>query len=104
MIKRNIQNIYVGPDFLAQGEMVEGFLFLHCDVLIHSRDTLRKIKKMIDDFHGVAYREYGYDKPFFAYTQNPRWCKLIGGEYANSFEQDGRKFEVWVWELKSQLQ
>lgn len=85
---------------MAQGEMVEGFLFLHCDVIDSSLCTLRKIKKMIKEFHGIALKEYGYDKPFFSYTQNPRWCKLIGGEYANSFEEGGRHFEVWVWELK----
>lgn len=98
MINRVIHNIYVGPDFLAQGEMVEGILFLHCDVLEHSRATLRKIKKMIKEFQGLALSIYGYDKPFFAYTQNPRWCKLIGGKYANSFVESGRHFEVWVWE------
>lgn len=97
-MERRIHNIYVGPDFLAQGEMVEGILFLHCDVLDKSRTTLRKIRKMISEFHDIAAKVYGYDKPFFAYTQNPRWCKLIGGEYVSSFEESNRQFEVWVWE------
>lgn len=101
-MERSIHNIYVGPDFLAQGELVEGVLFLHCDVIDSSFKTFRKIRDMIKLFKQVAKDQYGYDEPMFSYTQNGRWCKLMGAEYVSSFDEDNKHFEVWVWEQKSQ--
>jgi len=99
VVHRKIETIYVGIDFWAQGEFCEEFLFLHCDVYDKKLKTLRKIKEMLAEFK-IEIAKFGYDKPLFTYTQNPRWVKLLGATFHNSFEFEGRYFEVWKWELK----
>lgn len=100
MIQHKVVTVYAGTDFWAQGELCEGLLFLHCDVYKWDRKTLRKIKEGLQILHEGLRNQYGYDKPIFSYTENPRWCKLIGGKYHNSFEHEGRHFEVFKWESK----
>lgn len=99
MVDRKITTLYIDTDFWAQGELCEGFLFLHCDVYKWDRATLRKIKKHLDEFISEV-KNFNYDKDVFTYTENPRWVKLLGAEYHNSFEFEGRHFEVWKWASK----
>lgn len=97
MITRQIVTLYADVDFWAQGELCEGFLFLHCDVYKWDRATLKKVREGIKILK-AEIKAKGYDKPVFTYTQNPRWVKLLGAKYHNSFDFEGRDFEVWKWE------
>lgn len=97
MTERQVVTLYADTDFWAQAELCEGLLFLHCDVYNKSLVTLRKVKAGIEILK-AEIKAKGYDKPVFTYTQNPRWVKLLGAEYLNDFEFEGRHFEVWIWE------
>lgn len=99
MLERQVSLLYTGEDFISHAEYAGGFLFLHCEVKVWNRSTLKKIKEGIKLVQEYAL-ERGYDRPLFTYTQNPRWVKLIGGKYANEFEYEGEKYEVYSWELK----
>lgn len=94
---RQIALLYTGEDFISHAEYAGGFLFLHCEVLVWNKSTLKKIKEGIKQVKERALEE-GYDKPLFTYTQNPKWVKLIGGVYANSFEAEGEQYEVYLWD------
>ncbi|MEN4889411.1 hypothetical protein [Erwinia billingiae] len=95
---RKIATLYEGEDFKAEGEFTGGFLFLHCTVHQHSFKTLRKIKNTLQDIKDMAHSQWGYTESLFAYTQNGRWCRLIGGEYLSSVEVDNQTYEVWEWQ------
>ena len=99
---RQVVTLYSDIDFWAQGEICDGYFFIHCDVYKHNLKTLRKIKQGISHLK-IALLERGYDKPLYSYTKNGRWVKLIGGEYLTSFNVEGEEYEVWQWELKQQL-
>lgn len=99
-MERRIEDLYVGEDFRAKGEYVDGFLFFHCEVYKYDRATIRKIKKAIQETIQQA-REMGYEKPVFSYVEKGPRCKLsrmVGGTLCNAFVEDGRIFEVYVWE------
>lgn len=97
MIKRNVEDIYKGLDFWAQGEYCMGVMFIHCDVYTPTSSTIKKARKMFKEVR-EAVNQHGYDSPIFTYTQNPRFCKLMGGVYHNTFQFEGKTYEVWKWE------
>lgn len=99
MINRQIVTLYAGIDFWAQGEICEGYFFIHCDVYKNDLKTLRKIKEGIKVLK-EALIEKGYTKPLYTYTKNGRWVKLIDGEYLTSFIEDNEEYEVWTWQLE----
>lgn len=96
---RQISLLYTGEDFISHAEYAGGFLFLHCEVKVWNKSTLKKIRRGVKMVQESALKR-GYDKPLFTYTQNPRWVKLIGGKYANEFDAEGKHYEVYKWELK----
>lgn len=96
-MERQVSLLYTGEDFISHAEYAGGFLFLHCEVKIWNKSTLKKIKEGIK-YIKLSALERGYDKPLFTYTKNPRWVKLIGGEYANTFYDEGEKYEVFKWD------
>lgn len=95
---RQVSLLYTGEDFISHAEYAGGFLFLHCEVKVWNKSTLKKIKEGIKlvQKHALAR---GYDKPLFTYTQNPRWVKMIGGEYVSTFDAEDEQVELWKWEL-----
>ena len=43
----------------------------------------------------------GYDKPVFSYVEEGpkgKLSKMAGGVLCNTFEAEGKRFEVYVWE------
>lgn len=96
-MERQIASLYIGEDFTSYAEYAGGFLFLHCDVIEWNLKTLRKIKTGIVEVKRQAELK-GYNQPLLTYTRNPRWVKLIGGKYKNTFEVEGKEYELWAWE------
>lgn len=99
-MERLIEDLYVGDDFYAKGELAGGFLFLHCEIYTYNKSTIKKIRKAIQEVIQHA-RELGYDKPLFSYVESGAKCKLsriAGGKLCNTFEEGGRTFEVYTWE------
>lgn len=94
---RRLSVLYTGPDFIASVEYADGFIFIHCEVLDKSIKTLRKIRTGIKELKELLH-ERGYYNPLLTYSQNPRWVKLLGAQYKNTFEYEGREFELWAWE------
>lgn len=99
-MERRVEDLYVGSDFYAKGELTEGILFFHCELYQHDKQTIKKIRKAIQEalFHA---RESGYDKPVFSYVEKGPKCKLsrlAGGTLCNTFEADGKTYEVYSWE------
>lgn len=102
MTERKLAVFYDGPDYKAEGELCEGFLFIHCTVHVNSHTVLKKIRYNFEVVKEVI-AERGYDKPIFAYSKNGKWCRLMGGVFHNTFEYEGEEYEVYRWEQKSQL-
>lgn len=98
-MESRIEDLYVGEDFYARGEYAGGFLFFHCELYVHNKSTIKKIRKAIQETLQQA-REMGYDKPIFSYVEEGPKCKLsrmAGGCHCNTFEADGKKYEVYSW-------
>ncbi|AJT60717.1 hypothetical protein [Citrobacter phage CVT22] len=96
-MERQIAALYTGEDFISYAEYAGGFLFLHCEVKVWNKSTLKKIKEGIKLVKKYALT-IGYDKPLFTYTQNPRWVKMIGGVYSDEFDAEDKNYELWKWE------
>lgn len=99
-MESRIEDLYVGEDFYARGEYAGGFLFFHCELYVHNKSTIKKIRKAIQETLQQA-REMGYDKPIFSYVEEGPKCKLsrmAGGVLSNTFEADGKRFEVYTWD------
>lgn len=94
---RRLSVLYTGPDFIASVEYADGLIFLHCEVINKNLKTLRKIREGVKVLKEML-EERGYDSPLLTYSQNPRWVKLLGAAYKNSFEHEGRIYELWAWE------
>lgn len=92
-----VKDIYIGPDFLVQGEMAGGLLFIHCQVLERNITTYRKIKQMISDVKKEAKEKYGYEEPLYTYCRNKKWCRLMGGVYIDSLQHEGESYGVFEW-------
>ncbi len=98
-MERYIEDLYKGEDFYAQGEYVDGILFFHCELYQHDRATIKKIRKAIQETVSQA-RMLGYNNPVFSYVEKGPKCKLsrlTGGELCNTFEAEGKTFEVFKW-------
>lgn len=93
---RQVSLLYTGDDFISHAEYAGGFLFLHCEVKVWNKATLKKIKRGIQLVKGYALSS-GYDGPLLTYTRNPKWVKMIGGDYVNEFEYEDKQYEVWTW-------
>lgn len=99
-METRIEDLYVGEDFYARGELAGGFLFFHCEVYVHNKSTIKKIRGALNEAVQHA-RSLGYDKPVFSYVEQGPKCKLsrmAGGLLCNTFEAEGKIFEVYKWE------
>lgn len=99
-MESRIEDLYVGDDFYARGEYAGGFLFFHCELYIHNKSTIKKIRQALRETIEQA-REMGYDKPVFSYVEEGpkgKLSKLAGGVLCNTFEAEGKRFEVYKWE------
>ena len=98
-MESRIEDLYVGEDFYARGEYAGGILFFHCELYQHDKSTIKKIRKAIQETVAQA-REMGYDRPVFSYVEQGPKCKLsrlAGGTLCNTFEADGKTYEVYSW-------
>lgn len=97
MTDRKITVFYDGPEYKAEGELCDGLLFLHCTVYQYSKSVVKQIKLNLEIIKSEV-RKVGYDLPLFAYTQNSKWTRIVGGEYHTTFEHEGEIYEVYKWE------
>ncbi len=92
-----IDVVYDSPELTAKLEHAFGETFLHCDVHKPSASVIRKLKELLQAVKEDRESK-GVYRPLFSYTQNPRFAKLMGGEYLTDFERDGKHYEIWMWE------
>ena len=92
------QTFYNDRDFTVQYEEAEGFVALHCNVRRFSPSVL---KQMYFVFAALEdhFRNAGY-KRMVSFTPNEKFCELFNGQSIQSFEYEGKKHEVILWELK----
>ena len=77
--------------FTSKVEYTVGPIFLHCDVHKNSPQCLKLVKKELKRL----LKELG--EPLFTYTQNGRYAALLGGKLLNTFESEGKIYEVYVY-------
>lgn len=77
----------------------EGVLFLHCTVNEYSKSVLKRTRERVWDVM-EEIRQDGYGE-LFALTQNRRFAQFVDGDFTtlDRLEQDGKTFEVLVWDL-----
>lgn len=80
---------------LVKLEYIDGLVFVHCDVRKDGHSTIKAIRDGMPILLQKLGRE-GY-KEFFSYTQNPKFCELIGGHHHNSFSSETGDYEVYRW-------
>lgn len=101
-MESRIEDLYVGDDFYARGEYAGGFLFFHCELYIHNKSTIKKIRQAIQETLQHA-KALGYKKPIFSCVEvGPvsKLSRLAGGTLLTVYEYENKKYEVYQWEQK----
>lgn len=101
-MESRIEDLYVGEDFYARGEYAGGFLFFHCELYVHNKSTIKKIRKAIQETLEQA-RGMGYYKPIFSCVEEGpigKLSRLAGGTLLTVYEYENKKYEVYQWEQK----
>ena len=95
----NEVNRWEDDDYCLLLEDQQGFLFAHCYVYEEKLSTMKKIKKVCKEVLEWAYSE-GYDG-VHTYTENKKFAETLpNARHLEDFEEGGRLFGVYKWELK----
>lgn len=96
-----VEEVFNEQGASASIQHVGGESFLHCSVDTLTPSVIKSLRKALSTI--IKNREEGgINRPLFSYTQNPKFAKMMGGEYLTSFVEEGKYFEVWMWELKQE--
>lgn len=92
------ETYYEDSSFLFQYRILEGVVFLHCTVFEWKLSTLKKQISILSEFLNVMKKK-GFDA-VYTITPNPRFARLLGGEYIGDYSEEDFEYEVFKWELK----
>lgn len=88
--------VYEDEDVLFEYEAMGEDLLLHCEIKQWSHSKFKNMIKVFASFMNQA-ESLGYKK-VFTVTPNPNFAKLFGGRKTNSFEYEGKYYEVVLWD------
>lgn len=94
-----IEEVFNQDGAVATIQYVSGEAFLHCSVNKITPSLIKNLKSTLASILDKR-KESGLSRPLFSYTQNARFAQMMGGCYLSSFVEEGKYFEVWMWELK----
>lgn len=89
---------YEDEDFKLECNPAFNEYFLHCEV---KQWNITSLKKGLQVFGKLLNeKEQEGVKRLVTVTPNPKFASLLGGEYFETVEKDGVKYEVYQWVLK----
>jgi hypothetical protein len=91
------QDIVSTDDFWIGGELHDGMLFLHCEVVNFNKNVLKQIRGAFEEI-----LEGSWDRGLtevFSITPNERFVKALGHEYKVIAEENNNRLVVWEKEL-----
>ena len=96
----NLYDLCWDDTFKMSVEEEQGKLFIHCDVVKFSKETLSKIKECWS-MAKTSLSEQGFDS-IYSYTDNLQFCEVVDNSFTKltSLDVDGKTLEVLKWELK----
>lgn len=101
-MESRIEDLYVGEDFYARGEYAGGFLFFHCELYKHDKNTIKKIRKAIEEVL-INIKQFGYNKPVYSCVEKGpigKLSRLAGGTLLTTYIFEDKEYEVYQWEQK----
>lgn len=93
---------YEDEDFKLEYTKKYGDIFIHCLVFNWSLSSLKKGKRIFEEFKEKRRKE-GVDY-LYSVTPNPKFCELLGGHRIGQCAKKNREYEVYRWELKQPSQ
>lgn len=99
-MRKLIPRITVHRDEIVQldVEIVNTWVFMHVEVFEWTPSSLKHMRRIFEQFK-VYIADNGYTR-LITYTPNPKFVKMFGGVSVNSFDHEGKHYEVMEWALK----